>query len=306
MGNQFKTAWKSIRRSPFQAMSAILVLSITFFVISTLAVLTYSSDKILQYFETRPQVIAFLKSDAADADINALSDKLKVDSRVSKVTFVSKEQALEIYKKATEENPLLSELVSPSIFPPSIELSLTDLSFAQEVITDIKKYPVIDQVGFTASLGGEKTLDDVISRLRKVTFYLRAGGAAFAILLASTSFLVLMIIIGMRMTARRGEIEILELIGATPGFIRSPIIIEAILYSVIGVFMGWFVSLLLTLYTTPTLVSYFKDIPILPKDTMSLLLLFLVLFAVEILIGFILSLTGSFLAVSRAKSKKKR
>jgi len=101
MGNQFKTAWKSIRRSPFQAMSAILVLSITFFVISTLAVLTYSSDKILQYFETRPQVIAFLKSDAADADINALSDKLKVDSRVSKVTFVSKEQALEIYKKAT-------------------------------------------------------------------------------------------------------------------------------------------------------------------------------------------------------------
>jgi len=54
------------------------------------------------------------------------------------------------------------------------------------------------------------------------------------------------------------------------------------------------------------LVSYFKDIPILPKDTMSLLLLFLVLFAVEILIGFILSLTGSYLAVSRAKSKKKR
>lgn len=303
--SQFRTAWLSIRRSPFQAVSAILVLTITFFVISVLAILIYSSDKILKYFETRPQVIAFLKPDALEIDVNSARDKLGSDSRISKVSYVSKEQALEIYKKATEENPILSELVSPSIFPASLEISLSNLNFTKGVIEDVKKLPVVDQVGFTASLGGEKTLDDVIGRLRKVTFYLRAGGAAFAALLASTSFLVLVIIIGMRMTARRSEIEILELIGATPGFIRSPIILEAILYSIIGVILGWFMTLILTLYSTPTVLSYFKDIPILPRDAVSLLLLFLALLGVELLVGLVLAISGSYIAVSRARSRKR-
>lgn len=305
MGNQIKTAWRSVRRSPFQAMSAIMVLTVTFFVISVLAILSYSSDKILKYFETRPQIIAFLVPDAPEADVTALSEKLKVDARVSQVNYVTKESALEIYKKATEENPLLSELVSPSIFPASIEVSLSNLDYAQEIIDEIKKYEAVDQVGFTASLGGEKTLDDVIGRLRKITFYLRVGGSAFAILLASTSFLVLMIIIGMRMTSRRGEIEILELIGATPGFIRSPIIFEALLYSIIGVTLGWFLALLLTLYSTPTLISYFKDIPILPRDTISMLLLFAIMLLAEIGVGIVLALTGSSIAISRVRNRRK-
>jgi len=304
MGNQLRTAWLNIRRSPFQAISAVMVLSITFFVISVLAILTYSSDKVLRFFETRPQIIAFLKSDAGQDDVDNLIQRLKSDPRISKVTYVSKEEALEIYKKATEENPLLSELVSPSIFPASVELSVTDLNHAQEVIDEIKSNSSVDQVSFTASLGGEKTLDDVIEKLEKITFYTRVGGATFALFLASTSFLVLMIIIGMRMTSRRNEIEILELIGATPGFIRSPIILEALLYSFSGVFLGWFVALILTLYSTPTLLNYFKGISILPGDAISLMLLFAVLLLAEFFVGFVLALVGSFVAVSRARSKR--
>jgi len=303
MNIHFKTAFDYIKRTPFQALAATFVLAITFFVVSMLTVLVYSSGQLLGHFETRPQVIAFLKDEATPEQISALQTRLSGDSRVKNVNYVTKEQALSIYKEATADNPLLSELVSPSIFPASIEFSLSDLSFAETVIDETKKEAIVDSVGFTANLGSENSLGDVVTRLRQLTFYIRVGGGALALILAGTSFLVLVVIIGMRMTTRRGEVEILDLIGATPGFIRSPIIIEAALYALVGVFIGWLITLLLVLYATPSLVSYFGEIPILPKTTGGILGMFGIMLAAEIFVGLALALLGSMLAVSRVRAR---
>ncbi|OGM13118.1 hypothetical protein A3A76_01850 [Candidatus Woesebacteria bacterium RIFCSPLOWO2_01_FULL_39_23] len=299
-----KTALNSIRRSPFQAMAAIFVLTTTFFVATVLSIFIYSSGQVIRYFETRPQIIAFLKDDTTESDITILEAKLASDARLKNVSYISKEKALEIYKEATSENPLLSELVSPSIFPASLEFSVNDLTDAESVIDEVKKESIVEEVGFTASLGGESSLTDVVGRLRKVTYYIRVGGSVFVGFLLGTSLLVILIIIGMRITARRGEIEILDLIGATPGFIRSPILIEAVLYALIGVFIGWLSSFILILYSTPTLIRYFGDIPVLPSNTLRLLIILLIILGSEVLIGIVLSLTGSILAVSRARRKK--
>lgn len=299
-----KTAFESIKRSPFQALSAILVLTLTFFVSTMMAVIVYSSNNLLKYFETRPQVIAFLKDEAKPEEISALQNKLIADTRVKDVKYVSKEEALSIYKKATSDNPLLSELVSPTIFPASLEFSLSNLSFAQEIIDQVKKEPLVDQVGFTASLGGESTLNDVVSRLRTITMYLRVGGGVFVGLLASVSFLVLVVIISMRMATRKGEIEILDLIGATPGFIRSPILIEALIYAFTGVFTGWVLAFLFWLFATPNLIKYFGEIPVMPQGMLDFFLLFLIILGGEIFIGSLLTFLGSMLAISRARKTR--
>jgi cell division transport system permease protein len=147
-----KTALTNIRRSPVQAFAAIFVLTITFFVITTLSVLVYSSNKVLSYFETRPQVIAFLKDGISASDVTKLQETLAKDTRVKDIRYVSKEEALAIYKDSTSDNPLLAELVSPSIFPASLEFSLTNLSYAKDVIAQVKAESIVDQVGFTANL----------------------------------------------------------------------------------------------------------------------------------------------------------
>lgn len=299
-----QTALSNIRRSPFQAMSATLVLTITFFVITTLSVVLYSSNQVLKYFETRPQVIAFLVDEATSEQISDLQSKLQTDMRVKEVTYVSKEVALEIYKDATSDNPLLSELVSPSIFPASLEFSVSDLSFAKELIDEIKQEEIVDRVGFTASLGSESELSDVVNRLRTITYYIKVGGGVFAGFHIGTSILVLLIIISIRMRSRKGEVEVLRLIGATPGFIRSPILIEAIIYALVGVLAGWALSLILFLYATPSILSYFGSIPILPRDTFELLQIFGAILVVQLVIGLILALSGSMLAVARVNRKK--
>lgn len=304
MNIHIKTALNNIRRSPFQALAAVFVLFVTFFVSSILIVFIYSSNQLIRYYETRPQIIAFLKDTAKEEEINALKSQLEGDNRLKKVNYITKEDALEIYKKATKDNPLLSELVSPSVFPSSLEFSVTDLSYAETVISEVKTNDIVDEVGYTASLGGEESLTDVVSRLRQIAYYIRLTGGIFIGFLLGTSLILMIVIISMKMSTRRSEIEILDLIGATHAFVRAPVLIEALVYTLVGVFVGWFISLLLVLYLSPSLIRYFQDIPVLPSDTLRLLGFFGLILVGEILIGLMLSLAGSVLAVARARKRK--
>jgi cell division transport system permease protein len=302
--SHFRTGIKSLRRAPFQAIAAISVLAVTFFVSTLLVLLAYSSNKVLRHFETRPQIIAFLKDDVEADDVSTLQKKLEGDSRVSQVDYVSKESALEIYKGATVDNPLLGELVSPSIFPASLEFSVSDLSFAEELVSEVKDEEVVESVAFTANLGGESALGDVISRLKTITLYIRVGGLVAMALLAATSLLVLMVIVGMRITVQRREVESLSLLGAGRWFIRAPIMIEAIMYSFMGVIIGWTAALVLVMYATPGVISYFGQIPVLPRDTFFFFGLFGIIFAGELLMGVIIATFGSYIAISRSLGRK--
>ncbi len=304
MNFHLKMALNSLKRFPFQALAAIFLLTVTFLVVTILSVVSYSSSKVIKYFETRPQVIAFLKDSATTETISALQHKLQNDIRIKEVKYVSKEEALSIYKDATSDNPLLGELVNPSIFPASLEFSLSDLSYAQDVIEEAKSEGIVDSVGFTASLGGEKSLGDVVERLRKITLYLKLGGGFFTLLLVGTSFLILVVTLGMRIASRKGEIEILNLIGAKKSFIRKPIIIESIIYVLIGVILGWLMTLIAILYLAPSAVNYFGEIPVLPRDPLLFFSLFGIILLGEIGAGILLATVGSNLALSRAGRKK--
>lgn len=304
IGIHLKTALSAIRRSPFQAFAALFVLALTFFVITNLVVVVYSTGRLVNYFETRPAVIAFLKSDASPEAVSALQNKLYGDARVKEVHYVSKEEALGIYKKATNENPLLSELVSPTIFPASLEFTLADLSVASTLVEEMKKETIVQDVGFTASVGAGSDLSDVIERIRKITGAIRIGGIIFASVLVATSLFVLLVIVGMRIATRKSEIEILSLIGATPGFIATPILLEAILYCVTGVFVGWILAFLTWLYTAPSLVAYFGEISIFPTGIWGLSGMFFALLAIELAIGTFLGSIGCIFTIARSKKAK--
>lgn len=301
MRMHLRSALSAIRRSPFQGLSAIFVLFLTFFTTSMFALIIYSSNRLLNYFETRPQVIAFIKSDATESDIATLQHKLSNNTKISDIKYVSKDEALSIYKKATSSNPQLGELVSTSIFPASLEFSVNDLAVTKDIIEETKKEKIIESVGFTASIGDENNLNSVVSKLKQVSTNLRIGGVILISILTFVSFIVLLTIISMRLSSRREEIEILNLIGATHKFIRSPITLEALIYTSIGVIAGSLVSFIIMLYISPSLTSFFGEISILPKGALEILKLFGVILGAEIVIGVFIAYIGSFLAVSRAK-----
>jgi cell division transport system permease protein len=172
------------------------------------------------------------------------------------------------------------------------------------MINELKNESIVDSVGFTAALGGESSLDDVITRLKTVTTYVKIGGIIFTGLLFATSLVILLVITSMRVVGRREEMEILNLIGATKSFIRKPLVIEALIYTLSGVILGWAAAFIAILYLAPSIVTYFGEIPILPKDALGLFELFGIILAIQLFGGAILALSGSLLAISRVKKTR--
>src|SRR5258708_30195479 len=115
----FKTAWHHIRRSPYQALAAIMIMMVTFLAVSVFAILIIGSSKIITYFESKPQVTAFFKDDAKQTDIDGLKGQLSSSGKIASIKFVSKDDALKIYKEQNKNDPLLLDLVTSDILPAS-------------------------------------------------------------------------------------------------------------------------------------------------------------------------------------------
>jgi cell division transport system permease protein len=221
----FSTAWTHIRRSPYQALSAILVLTLTFFVISCVTGILYVSESAMRYFESKPQVTFFLKDDAKADQVKKIINELKSDAKVAETKYVSKEEALKIYRKQFEKDPLLLEMVTSSILPASIEVSTHKVEDLQMIFDAYKNHPAIEEIVFQK---------DIVENLSKWTRIVRVVGLSYIGFHLLLSFLVIMTIIGMKIALKREEIEIMQLLGASRSYIRTPFILEGMIYGFVG------------------------------------------------------------------------
>ena len=124
----FNHAWKHIRRSPYQAFAAIATMTLMFIITGLFTVISFGSMILLNYFEQKPQIIVFFNDTKKEEDIKKLQDKLLNMDKVSTVKFVSKDEALAIYKEQFKKDPMLLEMVSADILPASIEVSAKKLN----------------------------------------------------------------------------------------------------------------------------------------------------------------------------------
>ena len=247
---------KYIRRTPYQAAAAVLVLMITFFMAFIFSMIIFGSDKIIQYFETRPQVTAFFKQSAVDTQIRDVEEQMMKRPYVEKVRIISKQEALELYREKNQKDPLLLELVTADILPASIEVSAKEIRSLPKIAEDLHVFSdAIDEVVYHK---------DVVEALVKVTRSLRTIGIILVGSLAVTSFLVTVVITGMKISSKKHEIEIMQLLGATSWYIKRPFIFEGALYGVIGATVGWVFSYTVFLYATPWLLEFLKDTQVFP------------------------------------------
>lgn len=283
---KFSTAWRNIRRSPYQAIAAIFVMMLTFLAFSIFALIIFGSSGIVNYFESKPQVTAFFKDAAKQKDIDDLSNSLKSSGIISSIKFVSKDDALKIYREQNKNDPLLLDLVTAEILPASLEISTYKIEDLSLVSDTLKKSNVVQEVVFQK---------DVVSTLTSWTSALRKIGLSVVILLAFVSTFIMVTIIGIKISQKKADIETMRLIGAGSWYIRWPFIFEGIFYGLVGALIGWVVSVGVLFYVTPYLSSFLRGIPVFPISPVFLL----ELLGVEALLAVILGAFSSYLAVLR-------
>lgn len=286
MFRSFSTALKTMRRSPYQAMVAILMMSLSFFVAFGFALVLFIADRALQYIETKPQVIAYFEVKATDDQVNAAKDLMMQKSYVAEVKVITKQDALKIFQDENKKDPLLSELVSADILPASLEVSATSVDSLEPISQDLKSVEGVEEVVYQK---------EVIEKLSSWTKTLRQSGLTVTGVLFVITLLLVFVILSLRVAVKRKEIGILNLLGAGRWYIRGPFMIEGILYGIIGSIFGWVSSFIVLLYATPMIVGFFGEINVLPIPPLTLV----TMLASGVGIGLLLGLISSYLAVAR-------
>lgn len=286
MIRSLSTALKSIRRSPYQAIVAVMMMTLSFFVASSFAFTLYVANKALSHIETRPQVIGYFAIKAPEEQIQAAKQSMDGREYVLTTKIVTKEEALKIFQEENKKDPLLSELVSADILPASIEVGAKSVGSLEQISTDLKSLPGIEDVVYQK---------DIIDNLVRWSRVLRQSGLIVSGVLFAITLLLIIVILSLRVAVKRKEIGIMNLLGASRWYIRGPFVFEGVIYGITGAFVGWLASFIVLLYATPAIVGFFGQIPVLPVD----ITLLGGMLGVEILIGFFLGLLSSYLAVAR-------
>ncbi|MFC1627176.1 cell division protein FtsX [Patescibacteria group bacterium] len=277
-----------IRRSPFQNLAAVMTMTLTLLVIAVFLLISFGSIKILKYFESAPQVIAFFKpgEDLSDAQIVNIKAQLETTGKLNDFRYVSTREAEAIYKEKNKDNPLLLELVDYNILPASIEISGNELIDLIELKKILEVQEGVDDVVF---------YEEIVSSLSNWINSVKSLGIGVVSYLTLESVLVILVIIGMQIASKREEIEIQRLLGATSKFIKTPFVIAGVLYGLVGSFLAWGISYLILLYSTPFLASWLQDIPLLPVPFWFML----ALLGAELVFGAMIGAIGGLVATQR-------
>ena len=275
-----------IRRSPFQSLVAFVAVFLSFSVLNTFVYLNRGLNHVLSYFETKPEITIYLK-DGLDAEkITTLEEEIKTYPQVREIRKISKEKALELYKEMNKDNPLLTEMVTASVLPASIEVSANDPRVLEVMAQKFSSKSEVDEVIYQK---------DIIQSLLNWTKIIRLFGIALVVIFLITSFLIIFSLIGMKITNRKDEIRISRLLGASQFYVKRPFLLEGAIYGALGAFTA-FLSSYLTIFAFRHSINHFFQ-PIVFINDFSLLDI-LILIA-ELLFGLFIGLSASWLGARR-------
>jgi cell division transport system permease protein len=236
------------------------------------------------------EFIVFLQPESTQQQKDSVKADLEANPDVREVHYVDQDDTYEEFKKIFEGQTQLIETVSPEVLPPSfrVEPVTKDPEVVQALGETFRSKAGVYEVVFAFQV--VKAIQETFNKIG-VRFLLAAG------LLLVAAGLLIVNTIRVAMFARRREIEVMKLVGATNWFIRVPFIVEGIIQTLIGaavavISMSFVIRPFIDELSEEKLVPLFKGFQVTDGN---LLLANLLVVGVAVLIGAI----GSAVAVSR-------
>jgi cell division transport system permease protein len=228
-----REAAAAFRRAPVLTGLSSAMIALSLFVIGLFGLAAHNVREAIQNVESRVEVVAYLLDSAAPEAIQAAQQDIERLPEVSAVRFISREEALAVARREFDELNTIFGSIETNPLPASLEVSLhpgqSDASVIRSVAHRVEDMPVVEEVQF-----GEDWVDKIFV-LRRVagiaTLTLGIGFAAVAALIIGAA-------IRMAVFARRDEIVIMRLVGATDAFIRRPFVIEGMVTGLIGAILA--------------------------------------------------------------------
>lgn len=242
-------AVRNMRQWPFLCMASILTMAVALATVGTFILVVMNIEQLAQRWTQEVQVVAYLKQPVPAQDLAAQLHDLQQIQQVSKVQYVSPAEAMQRFKQRLEEDAELLSGVEADLLPASFELSLHAEDRHQrgvrQVIDQLEKQLQVDDLSY-----GQNWLE----RFNSFVGMLRYVGIFLGGLLLLAALFIVSNTIKLTLYARRDELEIMALVGATMRFIKVPFLLEGALQGLLGGLLSLlFLSLSFYLLVAPGL-----------------------------------------------------
>jgi cell division transport system permease protein len=252
MGGFFlKEALRGLRRSSAPALAALLTVVITALVLGVFIPIVQATTGTANEVRNRVVADVYLKDSATPADRTEVQRTLEGTSGVKSVDYISKDQALRELGTKVDDAKGKIELLGTNPLPSLFRVTPDDPDKLKAIIAEIAPggHPTLAAVDEVRNR--ESDTDKILS----ATGLVKGLGAVMAGLLILASIALIANTIRLSVFARRREVEVMKLVGATNWFIRWPFVIEGV---IVG-FMGGVLAVLLLAIAKTTVVDPLSD-----------------------------------------------
>ena len=286
----FGTAFKSIWIEKWINLLTILSISIGLSIFCSFLLITFNIDSFMKQWSSSFGLVVYLDDEIGNENIQELETYFQQDSELSHIKYVSADEALDEVRTSLGANAVILDDFNENPLPPTFELQLNngliDSNFVRQKADAIKKLTGVTDVQY-----GEKWL----ASLNTISDTMKMVAIFFACAIFISTIFTTYNTIKIFFYRRKEELKTLKLLGATNTFARTPFLIEGSFIGIIGGTISAVLIFILSSFTTTRIVEFMPSVSVVlsPIPVQVYLLI--------PIIGVVMSLMGSYIAVGRIR-----
>lgn len=292
----FKESLTVFTRNLSTALGSIVTIFLSLLIIGIFLVGGAIINNTVSSVEDKVSITAYIDDDAMQSSIDDVMKDLENTAGVASVGFTTKEQALENFQNSMSSTDIVDQLDGTNPLPASIDIELSDPQMVEAIAGQLAADPAFKEICDNPEDPSDsvKYGEDSVDRLFSLTSYIRYIGVALIALLIFIALVFINNTIRLAILARRKEISIMRLVGASNGFIRGPFLMEGAVHAVIGSALAVGAIELLRRFALPQVSDALMWLPIELPGTV-----YVGIYGLMFVFGLVIAAIGSLLAMRR-------
>jgi cell division transport system permease protein len=290
-----KAGFANFIRNGWLSLASITIMVLTLITMSLFLIVNVVLNTGIHTIQDKIDISVYLNDTVEQANVIELQNDLSRVDQVKTIRYVSKNEALDKYKDQNKDNPKLLESLkdTENPLPASLEIKVYDPGKLDQMtaILESEQYKsYIHKISY-------KENKEIIDKLFKATRFTQNIGLAATLAFTMTALVIIFNTVKMAIFARKEEIDIMKLVGATPGYIKGPFLVEGAIYGIASAIIALLLLTSLMFIFAPTLVHYFGGVGNDASDFLRNNILLLV--SSQLLVGIFIGIGSSYLAIRK-------
>lgn len=222
----FRQAFKSMWRNRMMGLASIGSVTAVLVILGFILIIVLNVNNMAMVAkETFDQIAVYILEGVEDEQIEKMGKSFREIDGVMAVAYQTKEYALERVKEDWGDDAAILEGIRKNPLPNTYIIQLSDVSKADEVTTQLQTFEGVEKVTY---------YHDAVNSIIRISDFIKKLGIAIVLILLLISIFIISNTIKITVLNRQREIELMQYIGATNGYVRGPFMIEGIMLGLFG------------------------------------------------------------------------